>query len=344
VPSPTPLDTRDPAVQNAPTAGPPSATAPRDQTTEGRRRPSRVAVGVLAAALVLGGGAAVQQIRTADAAATAAEQRTARADLASDVGTIREGVAAPARDGGSAATGLLRHQLLVLAGEAPDATVGERLTAQMRDAADRLDEAATAPMPDRPSVLPVATVDPVFDRLSGLEDQATDLAVVLRSAADDATAWLDAVRDLDDAAVTYAETTDQLPSGSDPGAIAAAWEADGALLDAYAEAIDRAEGHEASAPLAEAHLELVEGMQELADEALARLRAGDVDGYNAVLADRLGPDDPFGFGTALEDARAEVADAAIAGPLEDARARALGLLTEVEELRRATPAQLAAVS
>jgi hypothetical protein len=43
----------------------------------------------------------------------------------------------------------------------------------------------------------------------------------------------------------------------------------------------------------------------------------------------------------LTDARSEVAEDALAGPLDEARERGLGLLTELDELRRTTPAQLA---
>lgn len=344
MPSATHVDAPDSSEQHPTATPPPGSTTPDGPSSDGRRRPGRSAAAALVALLVLGGAVAVQQIRSADAEATAGEQRTARAELAHDVGTIREAVADPARDGQAAASGLLRHQLLMLAGEAPDASVGERLVDQLRDAADRLDAAATTPMPDRPAILPVATVDPVFDRLSGLEDQATDLAGVLRAAADDATDWLAAVRDLDEAAITYAEATGQLPDGSDPGAIAGAWEAEDALLDAYGEAVEAAGDHEASAPLADAHRQLVDGMRDLADTSLRRLESGDLDAYNAGLAETLGADDPFGFGKALDEARTEVGEAAVAGSLEDARARSLGLLTEIEELRRITPAQLAALS
>lgn len=325
-----------------PSAPPPSSPADdRSDSTRVPRTRRRLLLGALALLVAIGGFAAVQQVRAADAAATAAEQRSARAELARDVETVRSAVAAPARDGHHAASGLLRHQLLVLAGDDPDPTVGERLVAGMQEAADQLDAAADTPMPQRPAVLPIATVDPVFDRLTGLEAQATEVAALLRETAEDATAWLAAVRDLDEAARAFADSTEQLPSDGDPDAIRAAWEAEGERLDAYADALERAADHPASAPLAEAHRGLVDGMRELSTEAVATLEDGDVDGYNALLADRLGGDDPFGFGSALDTSRAQVADAAIDGPLENARARALGLLTELEELRRATPAQLA---
>jgi len=85
-------------------------------------------------------------------------------------------------------------------------------------------------------------------------------------------------------------------------------------------------------------------MRRLTADALDALEDGDLDAYNALLAERLGGEDPFGFASALEDARAEVAEAAVDGPLEDARGRALGLLTELEEVRRATPPPVADVA
>jgi hypothetical protein len=45
--------------------------------------------------------------------------------------------------------------------------------------------------------------------------------------------------------------------------------------------------------------------------------------------------------TALAEARTEIGEQLVDGSLETARRRTLGLLTELEELRRATPPQLA---
>lgn len=323
---------------------PASAPQAHDPSPEDRRpRPNRqrLLLGAAAGLLALGGGVAMQQVIAADAAATSAEQRTARTELAHDVETVRNALADPARDGQVAATALLRHQLELVAGEAPDATVGDGLVAQLRAASEELADAARTPVPDRPSVLPVATVDPVFDRLHGLEDQAAGLAERFATDAVEAEAWLAAVRDLEDAAMTYGASTEELPSTDDADALATAWRAEAERLEDYAVAVERAEGHEASAPLADAHALLVEGMREVAADASDRLEAGDVDGYNALLADRLADDDPFGFATALAEARDAVAETALDGHLEETRARALGLLTELEELRRATPAQLA---
>ncbi|WP_052666991.1 hypothetical protein [Nitriliruptor alkaliphilus] len=325
-------------------AGPPESPEPRPDGTGGRRRPNRAIVAALVALLVLTGAAAVQQLRSASADAAAAEERTARAELARDVQTVRESIADPAREGQTAATGLLRHQLVLIAGEAPDPSVGDRLVDQLTAAADRLDDAADTPAPERSDLLSAAIVGPVFDQLDGLDAQAADVADTFRAAAEHARGWLAAVRDLDEAAVRYADSTDELQGGSDPDALAAAWRAERDRIAAYAGAVDEAGEHEASAPLADAHRLLVDGLGDLADEAVARLEAGDVDGYNQLLADRLGGDDRFGFAEALDAARDQVADASLAGPLEDARARGLGLLTSLEELRRATPAQLAAVA
>jgi hypothetical protein len=332
-----------PTHPGAPTR--PDQDRPTHQTSSpgdpSRTRRRRLAFGAVIALVALGGGLLVQQVVRADAAATAAEHRAASAELARDVESLRGALADPAHEGQVAATALLRHQLLLVAGEAPDPAVGDGLVDQLRLAGQELAEAADTPMPDRPSILPVATVDPVFDRLTGLEAQASDLAERFGVAADEAEAWLTAVRDLDEAAMAYGASSEELPSTDDPDAVAAAWRAEHDRLDPYAAAIDQAREHEASAPLAEAHAQLVEGMRELADDAVARLGADDLDGYNALLADRLAGDDPFGFSSQLEEARAEVADAAIDGGLEETRARALGLLTELEELRRAAPAQLA---
>lgn len=312
-----------------------------DSPPDPPRRRRRLAIGAAAAAALVVGGIVTQQVITADAAATAAERRAATAEFARDVEAVRSTIADPAREGQTAATALLRHQLLLVAGEVPDPAVGDGLVEQLRTASTELTAASTTPMPPRPDILPVATVDPVFDRLRGLEEQAADLAARFEVAADDAETWLTAVRDLDEAALTYAGSSEDLPDTADPDALADAWRGEDDRLEPYADAVEAAAGHEASAPLADAHALLVDGMRELATEAVTLLEAEDVDGYNALLADRLAGDDPFGFRAELDTARAEVADAAIEGPLEETRARALGLLTELEELRRATPAQLA---
>jgi hypothetical protein len=295
-------------------------------------------VAALAVLVVAGSLTAVQQARSAEAEAARAE---ARADLARDVAEFRSTIAGPARDGEIAATALLRHQLLVVAGDAPDPTVGERLLDQLRAAADELDEAEQAPLPHRAEVLDDATADPVFAQLAAIDGRAADLAATFREATDGARAWLQAVRDLDAAAVAYADSTGDLPETDAPEAVADAWRADQERLADYADAVARAEVNEVSAPLAAAHRQLVDGMRALADEAVSLLEAGDLDGYNALLAERLDADDPFGFGARLDEARAAVADTAIAGPLEDTRARALGLLTDLERLRQATPPRYA---
>jgi hypothetical protein len=299
----------------------------------------RVLLAALAILVIGGSATAVQQARSAEAEAA---RDSARAELARDVATVRTTIADPARDGQTAATALLRHQLLVVAGEAPDATVGERLVDQLRVAADDLDDAEQAPLPERPEVLDDATTDRVFAQLAAIDGRAADLATTFREAADGAEAWLVAVRDLDAAAVAYADSTGDLPEGDDPEVVADAWRAEQQRLADYAAAVARAAENQISAPLAEAHRELVDGMSELAEDAVALLEADDVDGYNALLAERLETADPFEFGSRLDAARAAVADAAISGPLEDARARALGLLTDIEKLRQATPARFGA--
>jgi hypothetical protein len=336
------LDAAEPATGTDDAGATPPPAERTSTSGPSNRVPRRLAAAGLVAALI-GGGVAIQQVRVADAEATAAEQRTARADLAADLGEVRRTIADPARSGQGAASALLRHQLLLIAGDRPDGEVGERLVADLRTAADELGEAATTPMPERPTILPVATVDPIYDRLSGLEDQAADLAGTYRDAADEAETALAALTELETAALRYADESGDVPTSDDPDTVASAWRAERDRLETYRAAVDAAAQRPATAQLAEAHDGLVSGMEQLTADALERLEDGDLDGYNALIAERLGGDDPFGFAGALEAARTEASDAAIDGPLEDARARGLGLLTELEELRRITPAQLAEV-
>ncbi len=332
---------REPATSDRATT--PSDPDPSRTTSDGAHRGRRWVGAAALATLLVASAFAIQQIRAADAEATANEQREARAELATDLAVVRDAIAVPAREGQNGATALLRHQLELIAGEGPDTGIGDQLIADLRVAADELDAASGTPLPDRPQVLPVATVDPIYARLEGLEDQAADVATTYRDAADHAEASIGALRELEAAAMAYADSTDQLPSGDDPDVIADAWRAERDQLETYAAAIADAADDPVIAPLAAAHDQLVTGLRTFADDAIERLEADDLDGYNALRAERLGGEDPFGFASQLTEARDEVARAAVEGPLEEARARGLGLLTELEELRRVTPAQLAEV-
>jgi hypothetical protein len=308
-----------------------------------RLRDARLTSAALVGALLLGGVLVVQDVRSSDAAAAEAERRSASSELTRDVEALRTELATPARDGQQAATALLRTQLNALAGEDVDPALQDQLIDDLRTAADDLDSAAGAPMPQRPAALPVATADPVFARLDGLADQARSLAEDLRAGADVAAAWKGGLEDLSAATSAYAEAS-ELPASDDPDAVAEAWRSELDRLTTFrddVEAAAAAEPRPSLEPLADAKLAWIDGMEDVAERAVALLDAGDLDGYTDLLDDELGGDDPFGSTADLEAARERIGQAAVDGPLQTARSRALGLLTELEELRKASPAHLA---
>ncbi|MTV24284.1 hypothetical protein FTX61_02430 [Nitriliruptoraceae bacterium ZYF776] len=316
----------------SPDAPDPDAT-PRDGAHRRRKRPLlRASLGLL---VLAGGGLAAQQVASADAAATERERAAASTSLHHDVSALRTALADPARDGHVAATALARHQLAVLAGDADD-DLTEQLVEDLREAAAQLAEASGTPLPDRPEVLSVAAIDPVFARLDGLEQQAAQLAERFTVAADEAASFDASLRELDAAAAAYAEGAADA-SGSTPEEVAASWDDELERLEAYDEALAEARELEALRPTVEAHERLVDGMRELAEAAQDDLADGDLDAHNERLEETLAGDDPFGVVAALRDARTDLAERWAEGPLQQARSEALGLLTELDHLRRATP-------
>jgi hypothetical protein len=324
-------------------ARPRADRSPSSTAAPHRRVPNRLVAGALAAVVALGAGVVTYEVRSADAANAEEAASDARADMINDVEQLRASVADPARTGQTNATALLRQQLKALAGEDVDPDLVDRLVEDLRSAADDLEAAAGSPRPERPTAMPVALADPLIARLDGIEQQALDVADRFRTTADEAAGWDTTLRELSAAATTYAEAAGDLPASDDPAAVAGAWRAELDQLSAYADALDEAEADEVRPSLegiADAQRRLIEGMTAVAEDAVSLLDEGDVDGYAALLEEELGGDARFGVSEALADARADIAAQAVEGPLELTRARALGLLTELEDLRRTAPGEL----
>ena len=323
-----------------PPAAPPGGNAPR-RGGSGRRR---LAAGVALAVAIGGGVVVVDQVRSADAAAVDAATSQAERDLLREVGAVRASLADPARAGQDVATTLLRDQILAVSGEPVDTDRTEALLGQLRDAADRLDAAAAQPLPDRPVALAVDSADPVYARVDALRSQAADLAERFRTTADDTEAWNAALAEVVAAGTTYAASTEQLPDGDDPDVVADAWRAELDRLDAFRADLDAASDPEAGPslqPLVDAQLRLADGMTEVAEASIGHLEDGDIDAYDALLDDRLSGSDRFGVSSALADARERIGAQLVGqGSLERSRAFALGLITELDDLRRTAPEQL----
>jgi hypothetical protein len=303
------------------------------------RATTRTTAGIVGAALLVGGGAAVVQARES-AAAQEAERRAAQQELDRDVTALRTDLAAPAHVAERAANDLLVAVVESVTGSERDADAVratlETLVADLRAAADELDEAAAGELPDRPEALPVQAADDVFGRLEDVETRAATVADELRRTADRAEAFATAAHDLTSAASAYAAATADLPDSDDPDTLATAWRAERERLAAYAEAVEAAGGIEGLEELAGSHGELVDVMRTLADDAVAALEAGDIDGYNARLAEALDGGLAGSLGDDLVGATEAALGAATVDELQRTREAVLELLLDLEDLRRVT--------
>jgi hypothetical protein len=302
---------------------------------------SLLALIALVGTAVIGG--AVLRARAADAEAE--RLAAARFELAQDVRAVRVGYAAPARDGRRAAASLrvLLAETLTGTDRTPEALSSEldRRIRALRDAADRLELASDRPMPEPPSDLSTDVTDPLFARLDGLDDQARTSADHLRAAADVAERLGTLAHRLTTAASEFAATAEELPDSDDPDAVLAAWSEEADRLAPYRETaedtLDAAESRELE-ELAEAHLAIIGQLAEAAEDARAALADERFDAYNEDREASL---------AAVEELHAQLVAAidsavrAAVAPVEAAEERALGVLNELEQLRRETPVGLA---
>jgi type II secretory pathway pseudopilin PulG len=286
----------------------------------------------------------VLEQRAASQAASEDEQRQARAQVASDVGELRRSMASPAHDAKRALAALRINLAEHVTGSERDLEQIEQdrevLITALRTAADDLDDSSDLADRDLDADLPVDTLESVAQRLEGLDEQARWVAAQLRVSADEAERWGETAGALRGA--TEELIALDLPSTQDPEALAQRWREEAEMLEPYREAAEAAVERDDLEVLGEAHLQLVDGLEELAADAVDKLGDGDVDGYNDLLDERLGDDDPFGFRAALDDAVTESLRSGPIGEVEEAQERTLGLLVELEELRRSTPARSAA--
>lgn len=291
---------------------------------------------VLAAVAVTAGAAALAE----DAAQTEREQREVRAAFVADVGELRRSLLVPAHDARDATAALrLNVAHLVRSSDREHEDLVERredLLATLRSSADALEGSLPPPSLGADEQVDEAVRAPVQARLDGLDEQASWVARQLRRTADGVEAWAEPADELRRAADDLRSR--ELPDRDDPDALAAAWSEELEVLATYREAAEGARDHRDLRPLGEAHLRVAGELTEIAEDAVARLEDGDVDGYNALLDERLDGDDPLGTGE-IDAATAEVLRGGVIDEVEEAQARVLGLLVELEELRRATPAR-----
>jgi hypothetical protein len=305
------------------------------------RVPVLVAVAVLALALV------AIQLRANAVAAEAEARALAEQQLANDVHSVRETLAAPALEAraGTASLRLLLAETVTgaTALDADDrdtlATIDARAGA-LRTAADRLDTAAATPHPRPSGDLPAEAIDDLVQRLGPVDAQAHATAALLRDAAGDAVATARAAHELHAAVAALAEHTAELPDSDEPEAIAAAWTAEEELRTTYLDAIDAAAELPVLAPLTAVHRDLAERLTSVADEGAKALADGDLDAYNDRLEEQLGALDHEELRDELRDATASSLAAAVA-EVEAAEEHALGLLHELDRLRRDTPTLVA---
>lgn len=303
-------------------------------------RPARLAAAIAGVAVVAGATGAILHGREQSAAAQRAELAAATSTLTSEVAQVRNAVAAPVHDAQqtTAALRVLVAEAITGSDRAPGDVLAdvERAADHLRDQAGRLEASASTPLPSRPDTLTIAGVDPLFARLDPLDEQARDLAEHLRASADQVTSLAAAVTALQTAAADYADATRDLPTGNDPDVHATAWRAEIERLATYRAAVDEAADHAALDGLVAAHTALLDALDVLAADALAELEAGDVDGYNARVA--AGVDDEVV--AAWREGVAAGADTALDAPaihhLDRSRALTLGLVKELDNVRRSS--------
>jgi hypothetical protein len=285
--------------------------------------------------------------------AVEAEQvAAARFALSQDLREVRVGLGGPAADGRHAAASLRTLLSEAVLGSDRRASPLEedmlRRVAELRDAADRLEERGRRTLPEPPPTLAAEVTEVIAARLEGLDEQAVRTAVHLRRAADAAERSGLLIQDLTSAAAMFAADTSELVDSDEPEVLATAWRAEAELLAPYrdaaettAEAAAAGDVHPAIAELAAAHLAVIDHLAGTAAQAADDLEAGRVEDYNQDRQDALTATDDLH--QRLVDAIGETLDALLT-PVEAAEERALGLLTELEALRRDSPAQFAAAA
>lgn len=331
MPAPTP-------TSPGPAAGPVTAITPAPSVRT--RRTGRWLASGLGAAVLVTAGATAVDVRAADAEAADRSAHLAATELVGDLTASRLEADATTRAADDAARAILRRQLdAVATGSAGGEQVTEA-TARLREEADRLEAWATTGAPDRPRELAVADADPLLDRHALLQAQAEELVAALRSAADEAEATASSLDELFAATEPLLEVSP--PASDDPAEVAAAWRSERDRLAEVATALEDVEDPPSTdlSPLRDALSALVGELDATAEEAVALLEDGDLDGYAALLDD-LDGEGLLGTGADLTEARDQVASRIASGPVADVRARALGLRVELGVLRDATSQLLA---
>lgn len=303
-------------------------------------RPARLGAAVAGVAVLAGAAGVTVNERQQAAVAERAELAAATSTLTSEVSQLRHAVAAPVHDAQQTTAALQVLAAEAVTGSDRDPAdvladvhrVGERLRSQ----ADRIEEAAAAPLPTRPGALPTEGLDPLFARLEPLDEQARNLADHLRDSADGVGQLAQAATDLHLAATTYADSSGDLPTGEDPDVHATAWRAERERLAAYRAAVDEAAGHAALTGLADAHTGLLDALDALAADALAELEAGDIEGYNARVAAGVDDEVVATWREGLTSGADTALDAAALTHLDRSRALTLGLVKELDNVRRSS--------
>lgn len=218
----------------------------------------------------------------------------------------------------------------------------ESLEDDLGDAAEALQELATAPLPDIPEMADESAISGDLEELAAAQGQAGELGSQLAQAATGVDAWSNALTALREQADRYVETVEGQPETSDPDRLQEQWRDELELLREYREAAEAAAEIPGLEPLAEAYLTYIDANIEFAEEAIELLEAEEIDAYNERLREVFGDDDPFGFQEAAGAATIEALDLGVLGDLTEARDAAASYALEVErrqrELAPATPA------
>jgi hypothetical protein len=309
------------------------------------RVPAVRVTAIVAALATLVAVVALVQLRASSAAAqeAAAEQAATDQEVTNDLRAVRDRLTVPAVDARATTASLRVLVADAVTGAAvvddptldPLETIGDR-TSSLRETAVRLSHAADRSLPLRSAAVSSPTIEAVLQRLDPVAAQAKTTAEHLRTAAHDADEVAAAALALHTAAQDFVASTGDLPDSDDPDVVAAAWADERDRLRSYLDAIEAAEAVPVLRSIAAVHRDVAAPLADFAESAVATLADGDLDAYNERLTDAFADFDVEAVREALVAATTEALPNAVE-QLEQAENRALGLVNELERLRRATP-------
>lgn len=293
----------------------------------------RTAVIVVALVVLAAGGTATAfwlDQRAERAAAVQAANASVEAEIADRHRELEETTRRAADATASLRLTLEEH--LTVSDRSDEQLTADRIQQQqaLRDLGAQLDELSDRPAPELPEDADEDALADELDRLGELQGRAGELGGRLTEAAATAESWAAALGELRAQAQRYVETVENQPETHDPDRLRRLWEEEKAVLAEYRTAAESAQQVEGLEPLAQAYLDYIDANVAFADEMIALLEQGDIEGYNQRLKETFeNSDDPFGFQAAIEQATDEALDMGVIEQLRRLRSDANDLLADI---------------